>query len=39
MNTTEIINSICSQMGIAKAELAKRMGLHPLCIENYPERV
>lgn len=29
MNTTEIINSICSQMGIAKAELAKRMGLHP----------
>ena len=29
MNTSEIINSICSQMGIAKAELAKRMGLHP----------
>lgn len=29
MNTSEIINSICSQMGIAKAELATRMGLHP----------
>ena len=29
MKTSEIINSICSQLGIAKAELAKRMGLHP----------
>ena len=29
MKTSEIINSICSQLGIAKSELAKRMGLHP----------
>ena len=29
MNTTEIINGICSQMGISKAELAKRMGIYP----------
>ena len=29
MKTSEIVNSICSQLGIAKAELAKRMGLHP----------
>ena len=29
MKTSEIINSICSQLGIAKAELAKRMGLYP----------
>ena len=29
MKTSEIINNICSQLGIAKAELAKRMGLHP----------
>ena len=29
MNTTEIINGICSQMGISKAELAKRIGLYP----------
>ena len=25
----EIINNICSHLGIAKADLAKRMGLHP----------
>lgn len=29
MRTSEIINSICSHLGIAKAELAKKMGLHP----------
>ena len=29
MRTAEIINSICSHLGIAKADLAKRMGLHP----------
>ena len=29
MKASEIINNICSQLGIAKAELAKRMGLHP----------
>ena len=29
MNTTEITNGICSQMGISKAELAKRIGLYP----------
>ena len=29
MKTSEIINSICSQLGIAKSELANRMGLHP----------
>lgn len=29
MKTAEIINSICSHLGIAKADLAKRMGLHP----------
>ena len=28
MKTSEIINSICSQLGIAKAELAKRMGIY-----------
>lgn len=29
MKTAEIINNICSHLGIAKADLAKRMGLHP----------
>ena len=29
MKTAEIINDICSHLGIAKADLAKRMGLHP----------
>lgn len=29
MKTAEIINNICSQLGVAKANLAKRMGLHP----------
>lgn len=29
MTTSEIINSICSHLGIAKADLAKRMGLYP----------
>lgn len=29
MKTSEIINNICSHLGIAKADLAKRMGLHP----------
>ena len=29
MKTSEIINSICSHLGIPKAELAKRMGLYP----------
>ena len=29
MKTAEIINSICSHLGIAKADLAKRMGLYP----------
>lgn len=29
MKTSEIINSICSHLGIAKADLAKRMGLYP----------
>lgn len=29
MKTTEIINNVCSHMGISKADLAKRMGLHP----------
>ena len=29
MKTSEIINNICSHLGIAKSDLAKRMGLHP----------
>lgn len=29
MKTSEIINSVCSYLEIAKADLAKRMGLHP----------
>ena len=29
MKTSEIINSICSHLGIAKADLAKRMGIYP----------
>ena len=29
MKTSEIINSICSHLEISKADLAKRMGLHP----------
>lgn len=29
MKTSEIINGICAHLGIPKAELAKRMGLHP----------
>ena len=29
MKIAEIINSICSHLGIAKADLAKRMGLYP----------
>ena len=29
MKTAEIINNICSHLGIAKADLARRMGLHP----------
>ena len=29
MKTSEIINNICSQLGIAKSELAKRMGIYP----------
>lgn len=29
MKTAEIINSVCGHLGIAKADLAKRMGLHP----------
>lgn len=29
MKTSEIITSICSHLGISKADLAKRMGLHP----------
>ena len=29
MKTSEIINNICSHLGIAKADLAKRMELHP----------
>lgn len=29
MKTSEIINSICSHLGIAKSELARRMELHP----------
>ena len=29
MKTSEIINSICAHLGIAKADLAKRMGLYP----------
>lgn len=29
MKTSEIINNICSHLGIAKADLARRMGLHP----------
>ena len=29
MKTSEIINSICSQLGITKAELAKCMGIYP----------
>ena len=40
MKTSEIINNICSQLGIAKAELASVWGYtHLLCIESYPERV
>lgn len=29
MKTAEIISSVCTQLGISKADLAKRMGLHP----------
>ena len=29
MKTSEIINTVCSHLGIAKADLAKRMGLYP----------
>ena len=29
MKSSEIINIVCSQLGIAKAELAKRMGIFP----------
>lgn len=29
MKTSEIINSVCAHLGIAKADLAKRMGLYP----------
>lgn len=29
MTTTEIINSICSHLGVAKSDLAKQMGIHP----------
>ena len=29
MKTAEIINNVCAHLGIAKADLAKRMGLHP----------
>ena len=29
MRTAETINAVCSELGITKAELAKRMGLHP----------
>ena len=29
MKTSEIINNICSHLGIAKSDLAKRMGLYP----------
>ena len=29
MKTSEIINSICSHLGIAKSDLAKRMGIYP----------
>lgn len=29
MKTAEIINNICSHLGISKADLAKRMNLHP----------
>lgn len=29
METAEIINAVCSELGTTKAELAKRMGIHP----------
>ena len=29
MKTAEIINSVCNEMGIAKADLAKKLGLYP----------
>ena len=29
MTTTETINNVCSELGITKAELAKRMGMLP----------
>ena len=29
MKTTETINTACSELGITKAELAKRMGMFP----------
>ncbi|MGN0438651.1 MAG: response regulator [Lachnospiraceae bacterium] len=29
MKTAEIITNVCTQLGVAKADLAKRMGLHP----------
>lgn len=29
MKTSEIINNVCSHLGIAKADLAKQMGLYP----------
>ena len=29
MKTAEIINAVCSELGTTKAELAKKMGIHP----------
>ena len=29
MKTAETINSVCSELGTTKADLAKRMGIHP----------
>ena len=29
METAEIINTVCSELGTTKAELAKKMGIHP----------
>ena len=39
MKTAEIINIVCSDLGIAKADLAKRMGMIPSSLYRKLARV
>lgn len=34
MKTTETINSVCTELGITKADLVKRIGIGLYCIED-----